>query len=145
MRNWGYNTFFDTCDTFLTLLPLSPCPDFVVSVVQFGFCSIMISFLCKGTQKELECGLFLGRGDGRRAALTHVLVDYRIYINIYMCIEIVIIYISIYVSSMKLFLIDVFQKIVCRCFFSLCAIGSWDLVGQCLHSGVCVSRCVYCL
>lgn len=27
-----------------------------------------------------------------------------------MCIEIVIIYISIYVSSMKLFLIDVFQN-----------------------------------
>lgn len=39
-----------------------------------------------------------------------------------MCIEIVIIYISIYVSSMKLFLIDVFQKIVCRCVISLCAI-----------------------
>lgn len=55
-----------------------------------------------------------------------------------MCIEIVIIYISIGVSSMKLFLIDVFQKIVCRCVISLCAIWSWDLVGPVFAQwGVC--------
>lgn len=34
-------------------------------------------------------------------------------------------------------------KIVCRCVISLCAISSWDLVGQCLHSGgVCVQMCI---
>lgn len=52
--------------------------------------------------------VYFGRNVGGGGASTHVLVDYSIYI--YMCIEIVIIYISIYVSSMKLFLIDVFQK-----------------------------------
>lgn len=65
-----------------------------------------------------------------------------VYIDIYMCIEIVIIYISIYVSSMKLFFDRCVPKIVCRCVISLCAIWSWDLVGQCLHSGVCVQMCI---
>lgn len=66
--------------------------------------------------------ILLGEGREEGGASTHVLVDYIIYINIYMCIEIVIIYISIYVSSMKLFFDRCVPKIVCRCVISLCAI-----------------------
>lgn len=110
VKNW--KTFFGTCDTFLTLLPLSPCPNFVVSVVQFQISVPSWSASCANrTQNEQGCGLFWGEGlggKGRFDSCTCWLQYINIYI--YMCIEIVIIYISIGVSSMKLFLIDVFQK-----------------------------------
>lgn len=60
-------------------------------------------------------------------------------------IYIVIIYISISVQYETVFDRCV-PEIVCRCVISLSAVGSWDLVGQCLHgeSCVCPDVCVVC-
>lgn len=98
------NTFSGTCDSFLTLLPSSLCPSSVVSVVLFPFLFQL------PVQKELKKSRDMVYSGGRVGLKRRFYSSTcRLqYINIYMCIEIVIIYISIDVSSMKLFLIAVF-------------------------------------
>lgn len=84
----------------------------------------MISFpVQKELRKSRDTVNFRGEG-GREGALRlmYLLITVYIYKTVYMCIEIVIIYISIYVSSMKLFFDRCVPKIVRRCVISLCAI-----------------------
>lgn len=136
VKNWGCNTFFGTCDTFLTLLPLSPCPNFVVIC-----CSVQISvssWSASCTQRDM---VYFGERVGGKGArwliyLSYILVRvYRSshYLYFHWCVQ----YETVFDRRVP--------KIVCRCVISLRAVWSWDLVGQCLHSGVCVSRCVYCM
>lgn len=99
----------------------------------------MISFLRKRNSER--AGLFSWGMFGGRCALTHVLVDYSKYIYVYRNSH--YLYFHFCVQYEAVFDRCV-PKIVCRCVFSLCAIWSWDLVGQCLHSGgcVCVQMCI---
>lgn len=76
----------------------------MVSVVQFRFLFHQDQLpVQKELKKEQGYGLFWEEGRAEAALLLMYLL-----ITVYMCIEIVIIYISIDVSSLKLFLIDVF-------------------------------------
>lgn len=137
-----FNTFSGTRDSFLTLLPSSLCPSSVVSVVLFTFWFHRIGFLCKRNSKKSRGMAYSGERVGLKRRFYSSTCWFQ-SINIYMCIEIVIIYISIDVSSMKLFLIAVFWKwyVGISLAYVLFNPGTW---WASLHSGgfMCVRVCV---